>query len=591
MAQAIAYLDDIKPYKTSWRVEVHVLHTWKTFTTMFGEIFDMVLSDVKGKMIHASVKRDLLNRFEMLSMYTVEFQKRGLPHAHILLFMDKSCKFPTSDDIDNIISAKIPDKAKDPKLYEVVKDCMIHGPCGAANKDSPYMVDGKCSKFFPKKLVEQTTVGKDGYPIYRRRESQHFVEKGGIMCDNSYVVPYNRLLSLRYRAHINVEWCNQSGSIKYLFKYINKGQDRVAIVVEPKDKNTDTENGSATRSKEKSKDKIKDYFDCRYVSASEAVWRIFKFPIQFRTTPVMKLSYHIPGKQPLFFDGTENVDELLERNANEDSMFMAYLNLNKENEFDFKDMPKPTQEGIDHSNRFITEEKNYNRDNLRKDHDEWVNKMTSEKKGIYDEIIGDVLQNSGGVFFVYGFGGTGKTFMWKTLSAAVRMRGLISVNVASSGTASLLLEGGRTAHSRFGIPINPDDFTTCHIVPNSDLANMLKEASLIIWDEAPMMSRYCFESLDRSLNDVIGNVDGKPFGGKVVVFGGDFRQVLPVIHGAGRAEIVLASLNSSYLWEYCKVLTLTKNMRLMANDLDKDEAEKIKEFSDWLLAVGDGRVS
>ncbi|XP_020881833.1 ATP-dependent DNA helicase PIF1-like [Arabidopsis lyrata subsp. lyrata] len=236
-------------------------------------------------------------------------------------------------------------------------------------------------------------------------------------------------------------------------------------------------------------------------------------------------------------------------------------------------MPKPTQEGIDHSNRFITEEKNYNRDKLREDHDEWVNKMTSEQKGIYDEIIGAVLENSGGVFFVYGFGGTGKTFMWKTLFAAVRMRGLISVNVASSGIASLLLEGGRTAHSRFGIPIHPDDFTTCHIVPNSDLANMLKEASLIIWDEAPMMSRYCFESLDRSLNDVIGNVDGKPFGGKVVVFGGDFRQVLPVIHGAGRAEIVLAALNSSYLWEHCKVLTLTKNMRLMANDLDKDEAD------------------
>ncbi|KAL9812022.1 putative DNA helicase [Arabidopsis thaliana] len=202
-----------------------------------------------------------------------------------------------------------------------------------------------------------------------------------------------------------------------------------------------------------------------------------------------------------------------------------------------------------------------------------------------------VLENSGGIFFVYGFGGTGKTFMWKNLSAAVRMRGLISVNVASSGIASLLLQGGRTAHSRFGIPINPDDFTTCHIVPDSDLANMLKEASLIIWDEAPMMSRYCFESLDRSLNDVIGNIDGKPFGGKVIVFGGDFRQVLPVIHGAGRAEIVLAALNSSYLWEHCKVLTLTKNMRLMSNDLDKDEAEEIKEFSNWLLAVGDGRVS
>lgn len=118
-------------------------------------------------------------------------------------------------------------------------------------------------------------------------------------------------------------------------------------------------------------------------------------------------------------------------------------------------------------------------------------------------------------------------------------------------------------HSRFGIKINPDEFSTCNMTPGSDLANLVKAASIIIWDEAPMMSRHCFESLDRSLSDIIGNKDNKPFGGKVVVFGGDFRQVLPVIHGAGRTEIVLAALNSSYIWKHCKVLKLTKNMRLL----------------------------
>ncbi|CAN7076984.1 unnamed protein product [Brassica oleracea var. botrytis] len=68
-----------------------------------------------------------------------------------------------------------------------------------------------------------------------------------------------------------------------------------------------------------------------------------------------------------------------------------------------------------------------------------------------------------------------------------------------------------------------------------------------------MMSKHCFESLDRSMLDIVGDKDKRPFGGKVVVFGGDFRQVLPVINGAGRAEIVMAALNSSYLWKHVKI--------------------------------------
>jgi len=105
-----------------------------------------------------------------------------------------------------------------------------------------------------------------------------------------------------------------------------------------------------------------------------------------------------------------------------------------------------------------------------------------------------------------------------------------------------------------------------------------------------MMSKHCFESLDRTLRDFMNNLEDKPFGGKVIVFGGDFRQVLLVINGAGREEIVFAALNSSYIWEHCKVFELTKKMKLLAN-ISEHEKRDIEDFSKWILDVGDGKIS
>ncbi|KAE9601059.1 hypothetical protein Lalb_Chr13g0293741 [Lupinus albus] len=106
-----------------------------------------------------------------------------------------------------------------------------------------------------------------------RRDNGNIVEKWHPF-DNRYVVPYNPQLLMKYQSHINMEWCNQSTSVKYLFKYINKWYDRIIAVIEP------THDGGSQIPR--NIDEVKQYIDCRYVSLSEAYWRIFKYPIHGR---------------------------------------------------------------------------------------------------------------------------------------------------------------------------------------------------------------------------------------------------------------------------------------------------------------------
>ena len=115
-----------------------------------------------------------------------------------------------------------------------------------------------------------------------------------------------------------------------------------------------------------------------------------------------------------------------------------------------------------------------------------------------------VERNKGGIFFVYGYGGTGKIFIWKTLSAALRSKGEIVLVVPSSGITSILLFRGRTTHSRFIFSLNPNEDFTCNIRQGSPLAELIIKTRLIIWDEAPMVHKHYFEALNRTLRDILG---------------------------------------------------------------------------------------
>nr|XP_047132654.1 uncharacterized protein LOC124811322 [Hydra vulgaris] len=122
---------------------------------------------------------------------------------------------------------------------------MIHGPCGILNPNSPCMKDGVCSKNYPKEFSANTVAVHDGYPQYRRRDDGLVINIKGNNVDKRWVVNH---------------------------------------------------------------DEINTFLDCRYVSAPEALWRIFEYSISHMSHTIICLKVHLPENQIVYFrEGEEQV--------------------------------------------------------------------------------------------------------------------------------------------------------------------------------------------------------------------------------------------------------------------------------------------
>ncbi|KAI5400718.1 hypothetical protein KIW84_065544 [Lathyrus oleraceus] len=163
-------------------------------TRIFRSKFEQLKDDVINKGVLRKVKR---------YMYVTEFQKRGLSHVHMLLVLESNDKLRDPKDYDSMVRAEIPKLECEPQLHEVVVKHMIHGPCSIINRKYPCMKDGHCKKRYPKQFLDETRQYTNLYLEYRRR--------------------FNESTSL--------EICNCIKSIKYLYKYVYKGRDHVAMEV------------------------------------------------------------------------------------------------------------------------------------------------------------------------------------------------------------------------------------------------------------------------------------------------------------------------------------------------------------------------
>lgn len=657
-------------------------------------------------------------------VYTIEFQKRGLPHAHILLTLAAEHKFTSAERIDRHVSAEIPSEETNPRLREIILRCMTHGPCGRNSLNSPCMENGECKKKFPKGFNETTKPNVEGYPVYRRREGMH-AQVRGMRMDNRWIVPYSPYLSLKFNAHINVEVCTSLKAIKYIYKYIYKGFDCANVIIR------------ADGQQQLNYDEITNFVNCRYVSAPEAIWRMRENKMHDRSHSVMRLPIHLPNQQRITFE-EGNEEEAIVAAQTRTTKLESWFNLNSVDptaqEYLYTEIPnhfvyvknnwqRRLRGGEKIVPRMYTvsprdEERFYMRTlllhvrgadsfealrsfdgilydtykaaaqarGLLESDDEWVRCMqdavtyqmprqlretfcyiivfgrpsqvlllwqqfyedmildfvrslpeseainmalhdiqktlkehnyTCEKVGLpipqgpppaedapyditqeaYDaqiripmlnekqreafDIIRDALDFDNGearCFFIDGPGGSGKTFLYKTLLAFVRGRDEIAMPFATTGIAGTLLKGGRTVHSGFKLPVPIDETSVCLMRLNSDEAAMLRDARLIIIDEATMLYKDSLRCIDRLLRDIMENQ--RPFGGKVFLLGGDFRQTLPVVTRGTRADIIENCIKSSPLWRQFRQLTLSANIR----------SEGQQAHNNWLLQVGEGQT-
>ena len=194
--------------------------------------------------------------------------------------------------------------------------------------------------------------------------------------------------------------------------------------------------------------------------------------------------------------------------------------------------------------------------------------LTPSQRIPYDIILGAVQSGRPGAFFIDAPGGTGKSYVLNSILAAVRLLtpDSIAIAVAASGIAATLLLQGRTFHSRFKAPLDVTETSTLGISEQSNLAELIRRAKLIVWDEAPMNNRFHLEALDRCLQMICRST--LVFGGKPMLLAGDFRQVLPVVKRGSRAQTVNAVVKRSHLWQHFQCFSLHENIRVLRNGSD-----------------------
>ena len=248
-------------------------------------------------------------------------------------------------------------------------------------------------------------------------------------------------------------------------------------------------------------------------------------------------------------------------------------------------LPVPTEaRQLNNNNRVLDNELSYNIEEMAAFYDHCKSSMNSEQLLALDKFNFALENNLLKLFFLNAPGGTGKSFLLNATLANWRSKRFVCAASGSSGISAILLQGGKTCHSMFGIPILCFHDSVSSIKRISNVGKMLIQAKLIIWDEVSMSSKANLKCVDKLFRYLMDN--DIPIGGKVVIFSGDFRQNLPVLKRANTVEIYENTLKFCDFWTNVETISLTINERVRRNG----DSERDKEFTQFLLKIGDGEI-
>ncbi|XP_018574798.1 uncharacterized protein LOC108913690, partial [Anoplophora glabripennis] len=278
-------------------------------------LMDRVFQCKLNEMVDDMLKKHIFG-IHVANLYVIEFQKRGLPHCHNLLILRDQDKLTDPRRIDALISAEIPDPQLEPELYEIVTSFMVHGPCGELNPESVCMVNGQCSKKYPKEFSEFTVISEKGQVIYKRPNNGRTLtiraNNRNCILDNRWIVPYNPYILLKYKCHINIEACATTQCVKYLYKYLFKGVDLALVRINVENQANYNE--------------VENYLNARYMTPPEACWHINQFETHKNTHTVYRLCVHLPTRQMVRFQPGFEIQAL---ENNEITQLTAWFLLNQ----------------------------------------------------------------------------------------------------------------------------------------------------------------------------------------------------------------------------------------------------------------------